>query len=73
MIRNCRTTQLCSFKQNLFHIEGAPKYDSRGVIKGKEGKAAALPYFSDTLTLSQSRGADYAQPLAFPHLNYFRD
>ena len=29
-------------------------YDSRGVIKSKAGKAAALPKFSDTLTLSQS-------------------
>ena len=28
----------------------------RGVINGKAGKAAALPKFSDTLTLSQSRG-----------------
>ena len=31
---------------------------------GKLGKAAALPKFSDT----QSRGADYAQPMALPHL-----
>ena len=29
----------------------------RGVINGKAGKAAALPKFSDTLTLSQPRGA----------------
>ena len=35
----------------------------RGVINGKAGKAAALPKFSDTLTLSQPRGADYAHPL----------
>ena len=33
----------------------------RGVINGK---AAALPKFSDTLTLSQPGGADYAHPLA---------
>ena len=33
----------------------------RGVIYGKAGKAAALPKFSDTLTLSQL-WADYAQP-----------
>ena len=31
----------------------------KGVINGKAGKTAALPKFSDTLTLSQSRGADY--------------
>ena len=36
----------------------------RGVINGKAGKAAALPKFSDLLTLSQSGWADYAQPLA---------
>ena len=40
----------------------------RSVINGKAGKAAALPKFSDTLTLSQSGGVDYAQPLALPHL-----
>ena len=45
----------------------------RGVINGKAGKAAALPKFSDTLTISQSEGADYAQPLALPHLKCFRD
>ena len=42
----------------------------RGVINGKAGEAAALPNFSDTLTLSQPRGADYAQPLALPHLKF---
>ena len=31
------------------------------------GKTAALPKISDTLILSQS-GADYAHPLALPHL-----
>ena len=35
----------------------------RGVINGKAGKAAALPKFSDMLTLSQPGGADYAHPL----------
>ena len=39
--------------------------DYRGVINGKAGKAAALPKFSDTLTLSQPGRADYAHPLAF--------
>ena len=34
----------------------------RGVINGKAGKAAALPKFSDMLTLSQPGGADYAHP-----------
>ena len=36
----------------------------RGVINGKPGKAAALPNFSDTLTLSQPGVADYAHQLA---------
>ena len=31
---------------------------------GKAGEAAALPKFSDTLTLSQPEGTDYADPLA---------
>ena len=31
------------------------------------GKEAALPKFSDTLTLSQPRGADHAHPLALPY------
>ena len=43
----------------------------RGKINGKAGKAAALPKFSYMLTLSKSRGADYAQPLALPHLKFF--
>ena len=43
----------------------------RGVINGKAGKAAASPKFSDTLTLSQSGGADYAPPLALSHLKIF--
>ena len=44
----------------------------RGVINGKACKAAALPKFSNTLTLSQlGGGGDYAQPLASP--NFFRD
>jgi hypothetical protein len=45
----------------------------RGVINGKAGKAAALPTFSDTLTLSLSRGADYTLPLALPHLKFYLD
>ena len=32
---------------------------------------AALPKFSDMLTLSQLGGADYAQPLALTHLKIF--
>jgi hypothetical protein len=35
----------------------------RGVINDKAVKAAALPEFSDTLSLSQPGGADYAHPL----------
>ena len=38
----------------------------RGVINGKA--AAALPTFSDALTLSQSGGTDYTRPFALPHL-----
>ena len=44
---------------------------NRGVINGKAGKTAALPKFSDMLTLSQSGGADCTQPLALPHLKIF--
>ena len=39
----------------------------------KGGNAAALPKFSDMLTLSQSEGADYAHPLALPRPNFFLD
>ena len=54
-------------------MRGPPVFVYRGVINGKAGKAAALPKFSDTLTLSQSAWADYAQPLALPHLIFFHD
>ena len=37
------------------------------VINGKAGKAAALPKFSNALTLSQPGGTEYAHPLALPH------
>ena len=47
-----------------------PTSFSQGVINGKEGKEAALLKFSDTLTLCQSGGADYAHPWALPHLNF---
>ena len=43
-------------------------YQKSGVINGKEGKAAALSKFSDTLTLSQPGRADYAHPLEMPCL-----
>ena len=33
--------------------------------------AAALPKLSDMLTVSQSGGEVYTQPLALPHLNFF--
>ena len=45
-----------------------PSTKGRGVINGKAGQTAALPKSSDTLTLSQPRGADYAHPLALPCL-----
>ena len=47
-----------------------------GVINGKAGKAgkaAALPKFSDTLTLSQPRGADYAQQIGSASPKVFCD
>ena len=44
------------------------RLQDRGVINCKSGKDAALPKFSDMLTLSLPRGADYAHPLALPHL-----
>jgi hypothetical protein len=44
---------------------------TRGVINGKAGKAATLPKFSDTLTLSQpEREEDYAHSLAPPRLKF---
>ena len=46
---------------------------SRGVINGKAGKETPLPKFSDMLTLSLPRGADYAHPLALPHPNFNLD
>jgi hypothetical protein len=49
-----------------------PKY--RGIINSKAvkaGKAAALAKFSDTVTLSQSGGADYAIGFASPKV--YRD
>ena len=45
----------------------------RVVINGKAGKAAALHKISDMVTLSQSEGVNYVQPLALPHLKCFRD
>ena len=42
----------------------------RGVINGK---AAALPKFLGTLTLSQPGMADYVHPLALPHQKIFCD
>ena len=37
----------------------------------KQADLAALLKFSDTSSLSQSEEADYAQPLALPHLEFF--
>ena len=45
-----------------------PTSFSQGVINGREGKEAALPKFSDMLSLCPSEGEDYAQPLALPCL-----
>ena len=39
----------------------------RDVINGKAGKPAALPKVNPI----SIRRADYAQPLALPHLKYF--
>ena len=41
-----------------------------GVINGKADKAAALPKFSDMLTLFQSGGTHYALPVALPVLQF---
>ena len=41
-------------------------------MNSKAGKAAALPKFSDMLTLYQSGGTDYPHPLALPHLFFSR-
>ena len=40
------------------------------LISGKAGKSTVLNEFSDMLTLSLIRGADYAYPLALPHQNF---
>ena len=40
-------------------------------MKGKAGKAATLPKFLDALILSQSGGANNAQPLALPQIKIF--
>ena len=44
-----------------------------GVINGKAGKVAVLPKFSDMLTQSLPRGADYDHSLALPHLKFYLD
>jgi hypothetical protein len=49
------------------------KYYGKCIINGKAGNAAALTKFLDMLTLSQSGGAEYAQPLALPQKNNFLD
>ena len=59
------------FTGDLFDQNFLELLRNRDVINGKVGKAAALPKFSDTLTLSQSEGADYDQPLPLPHLKIF--
>ena len=53
-------------QNKLFNVYIFNEIESRGVINGKAGKAAALHNFSDMLTLSQPRGADYAHPLVLP-------
>jgi hypothetical protein len=66
------------FIAKYIHIFSWPSLyliEIRGVINGKASKATALPKFSATLTLSQSGGgggrAEYAKPLALPHLYIF--
>ena len=79
MTDNCSTAYnfLTLLSKSKFHLifEYAFQvpYERRGVNNGKAGKAAALPKFSDMLTLSQPRVADYAHPLALPHQKMFRD
>ena len=61
-IKNC--TKSC-FKDRKIVDENNLKseyYYNRGVINGKAGKAAALPKFLDTLTLSQSGGEGQIMP-----------
>jgi hypothetical protein len=57
----------------LYNIDATNAIHARGVVNGKAGKAAALPKFLDTLTLSQPEGADYTHPLALPCLKKFRN
>ena len=58
-IRFCSDSALCYDSAQWFCT-----VQCRGVINGKAGKAAALPQFSDTLSLSQPEGAEHAHPLA---------
>ena len=51
-----------------FHIW---EYKIRGIIDSKAGKAAALQIFFIYVNPISIKGADYAQPLALPHLKNF--
>ena len=63
------TQNFCAVSSCICYVLASlTSLESSGVINGKTGKAAALPKFLDKLTLSQSGGADYAKPLALPHL-----
>ena len=46
---------------------------NRDAINGMAGKAAALPKFSDTLTLSQPEGGRLCPPIGFASPKYFRN
>jgi hypothetical protein len=60
----CWATILCRYKSKIF--EGSEKIkgqcspqscsNNKDIVNGKAGKAAALPKFSDMLTLSEPRG-----------------
>jgi hypothetical protein len=62
-------SSILKFGLTSFKYKGVIMYVS-GVINGKADKAAALPKFSDMLTLFQSGGTHYALPVALPVLQF---
>ena len=60
-----------NYLTNMLHDRKAIGNVRQGRKQWYGSKAVALPKFSDTLTLSQLGEADYAQPLALPHLIFF--
>ena len=73
--RVAQQSQAQSICNQYSSFENMGLFALRGIINGKADKAAALPKFSDMLTLSQSGHRGRLCPsingLALPHLNFF--